>query len=366
VSPPTGPIVVAIPVRNEAGHLGACLEALDAQIDAAADHVVLLLNNCTDASAAIARQASGAMRPRLHAIEIELPAERAHAGQARHLAVRRAASLAGPAGVILTTDADARVDPFWLAGNLAAFRRGADAVAGWVELDPVDWHAIPLALHEDDARECAYDALCDALHACLDPDPHDPPPRHTQASGASLAVTASMLRRIGGVPPIPTGEDRALVDALRRADARLRHAPECRVVVSGRTEGRAAGGMADTIRRRLAAPDPFLDDRLEPARACARRAALRHAAAQVRAQRRGSDTLARALGLAAAAVEAALAQETFGAAWDTLATRSPRLARRRVPAAAIARETDAARAELTAAQADPERVRSELLGLSVS
>ena len=38
-------------------------------------------------------------------------------------------------------------------------------------MHPVKWGAIPARLHEDDARECAYDALCDEIHAILDPDP---------------------------------------------------------------------------------------------------------------------------------------------------------------------------------------------------
>ena len=181
-----------------------------------------------------------------------------------------AARLAGLDGVLLTTDADGQVDPDWLAANLQCLADGADAVAGWVDLHPIEWGAIPRALHEDDARECAYDRLCDEIHGLLDPDPADPLPRHTQHSGASIAVTAAAFARCGGVPAIPSGEDRALIAALRRVDARIRHAPEVHVSVSGRTEGRSEGGMADTIRRRLAKPDEYIDDRLEPALDCAR------------------------------------------------------------------------------------------------
>ena len=59
----------------------------------------------------------------------------------------------------------------------------------------------------------------------LDPDPNDPPLRHTEASGASLAVTVAAFERVGGIPPVPSGEDRAFVDALQRIDARIRHDP---------------------------------------------------------------------------------------------------------------------------------------------
>jgi hypothetical protein len=52
-------------------------------------------------------------------------------------------------------------------------------------------------------------------------------------------------------PGTPLGEDRAFFDALRRVDARIRHVPGVRVVVSARIVGRAPGGMADTMRRRV-------------------------------------------------------------------------------------------------------------------
>src|ERR1700761_2329771 len=105
-----------------------------------------------------------------------------------------------------------------------------------------------------------------------DPDPADPWERHTQHSGASIAITAQAFARCGGVPDVSSSEDRALIAALRRVDARIRHSPNVHVTVSGRTVGRAAGGMAETIRRRMIAPDLYIDDRLEPAADCARRA----------------------------------------------------------------------------------------------
>ena len=117
--------------------------------------------------------------------------------------------------------------------------------------------------------------VCDEIGARLDPDPWDPLPRHTQNSGASIAVTVAAYRRAGGIPAAILGEDRAFFAALRRIDARIRHSPACHAVVSGRAEGRAAGGMAETIRRRLRTPDLLLDERLEPAADCTRRAHLR-------------------------------------------------------------------------------------------
>src|SRR6185437_9299152 len=73
-------------------------------------------------------------------------------------------------GVLLTTDADGRVAPDWIAANLAAIRDGAEAVAGRAEIDPVEAKAIPAHLHADDALECAYADRLDEIDWLVDPD----------------------------------------------------------------------------------------------------------------------------------------------------------------------------------------------------
>jgi hypothetical protein len=322
--------VAVVPALNEELHIAACLEALDGQVGAQFDHIVLLANNCTDATAGVARMMKTRSGTELHVVEEVLAPHAANAGMARRRAMDVALLLAGPDGVLLTTDADGQVDPDWLANNLAALARGAEVVAGWVELHPVDWGKIPLALHEDDAREQAYDALCDAIHARLDPDVDDPAPRHTQHSGASIALTVAAYRRCGGIPLVASGEDRAVIAALRLVDAKIRHDPGVRVVVSGRIDGRAVGGMAETIRRRMVQPDAMLDDRLEPAAICALRAQCR-AAARYAYETPSVDpsALSSWLDLPIGAVVGALRQPYFGQAWARLERQSPAL--RRVP-----------------------------------
>jgi len=257
--------IIAIPVRNEEGLIGACLTAIGRQSNAPRPHVLLLLNNTTDRTAWVAREAAACLRLGLTILEHDFPPAEQTAGHARRLAMQLAANRAQPGGVLLCTDADGRVAPDWLAANLFHIRRGTDAVAGRALIDAADAAAIPAALHEADAREVAYATILDQIACLLDPDPADPWPRHTEHSGASLCVTLDAYHRCGGIPAVSLGEDRAFVAALRGIDARIRHAPEVVVTVSGRVVGRARGGMADTIRRRLTAPDPFIDDALEPA-----------------------------------------------------------------------------------------------------
>ena len=362
---PPNSIAVAIPACNEADHIGRCLDALGRQFGRPIDHIVVLVNNTTDSTGDVARMAAVNPATTLHVIQCTLPPDRANAGWARRLAMEAAAKCVDDGGVLLTTDADGVADPDWLAANLAAIEAGADVVAGWVDLDPADWAKIPVHLHEDDAREVAYDTLCDEIHAMLDPDPYDPLPRHTQHSGASVAVTMAAYRQSGGVPPLPSGEDRAFLRALRRIDARIRHAPECHVTVSGRIEGRAPGGMADTIRRRMNVQDAVIDDRLEPAADCVRRAMMRRRLRIGRAVPELLEGLARDLDVDAARLEQDLARYPFGQVWDAVEAESPVLTPRQVRLSDLAHETAKAKAicALLRARATPVIVQTAAPGL---
>jgi hypothetical protein len=335
---PVSPLaVVAIPVKDEAERLPACLDALARQTGTRLPAVLLLLNNCTDDSANVARRFDAGSNLAVHVEEIHLPPGQAGAGVARGLAMERAACLVDPTGVLLTTDADSMVPQDWVAANLRALWT-VDAVAGRAVISAEESRLIPQRLHDDDARECAYAALLDEATSLLDPDAFDPWPRHTEESGASIAVRLDAYRRAGGIPPVRLGEDREFFNALRAIDARIRHAPEIAVTVSGRIVGRAEGGMADTIRRRLVQPDPHIDDRLEPAVTAVRRARLR---AITRKAFAGSPApgLPRELRLSADAVRGALDASSFGRAWLRIAALSPVLCRVRVPVQALARET---------------------------
>jgi hypothetical protein len=326
--------IVAIPVCNEEQHIADCLIALACQSEDVAIGIVVLLNNCTDNTCIVVRDLARRLRIPILIISTTFPPELASAGYARHLAMRHAEYFAGPDCVLMTTDADSRVYSNWIAANFDSLRDGADAVAGRVELDRADAQKIPTRLHEDDAQECEYDRLLDQIRERLDPDPSDPWPRHTEHSGASIAVKLDVYLRAGGLPAIPIGEDRAFFEALRKVDAKIRHAPDVRVVVSGRIIGRAVGGMADTIRRRLAKPDRTLDERVEPARTAARRAWMRRLFGAIW---RGSEAWAQPLmelahksQVSEPELKRLLVSRYFGEAWAQLEVRSPVLTRRPV------------------------------------
>ncbi|CAM2812262.1 glycosyl transferase [Komagataeibacter xylinus] len=342
---PDRPLVAAIPVRNEAERIGPCLLALARQHAARLSHVVLLLNNCTDATLPIVKALGSRLPFGLHVVERTYPPAIAHAGTARRAAMARAAELAGPKGIVLTTDADALVAPDWLAQTLAAFAQGADAICGRALIDPVEAARLPACLHDDDRAETAYATMLDRIHDLADPDPHDPWPRHVEHSGASIAVRVGLYHRAGGIPAVPLGEDREFLAALRRVDAAIRHAPDVWVSVSGRIAGRARGGMADTMARRMIRQDEMLDESLEPAVSCLHRAqaraalrplwgnAMRHGSWQARA-----ETLAGQLMLPSATLIETYAEPFFGVAWDRIEAASPLLRRRPVRRAGLAAE----------------------------
>jgi len=247
--------IVCIPARNEAERLPRLLASLNAQTEVATPvRVVVLANNCTDGTAGAVRagQEAGAWATLdIRLIEATLSGTEAHVGTARRMAMEAGADwLAAdgvPDGVLLTTDADARLPADWIAANLRALAH-ADVVGGRLVIDD-DGDADP-RLADLHARIERYWAGVRHLEDLLDPPPYDPAPRHGDHTGASLAVPVSLYRAVGGLPPLPCGEDNALVGLLRAHGARLRHCPHVRVMVSARHQGRVSGGMATEMARR--------------------------------------------------------------------------------------------------------------------
>lgn len=255
---------------------------------------------------------------------------RAHAGRARRRGMDVAAQwLADEAGgqVLLTTDADSRVAPDWIAANLKAVDEGAGGVAGTIALDPDEDAALPDALHRRGCLEAAYGELLGELDARLDPRPHDPWPHHNVASGASLAVTLHAYRLVGGLPELPVGEDRALMAALDAHDVPVRHAPDVRVITSGRLVGRAEGGAADTMRQRSVDPDLACDAALEPVLHAIRRAVWRRRLRLLHGQHAPGRNWGWPLGMSTADAERIGTLRYFGAAWQAIEACSPTLAR---------------------------------------
>lgn len=245
--------VVAVPARSEAERLPALLAALSRQTWCDRGRrlpVVLVLNNCTDRSAAVV-EAQRSLLPRLDltVVDVTLVGAAAHVGTARRMAMDHALhGRSATAVALLTTDADAQPEAGWIDANLAALDAGADLVGGRIIGDPVEEALLGPGFQRRVERHLLYAELCDRLAAIVDPLAFDPLPRHRDHTGASLAVRGEVYRALGGMPASPFREDVAFVRRARAAGYRLRHCPGVRVGVSARLDGRAPGGMADCLR----------------------------------------------------------------------------------------------------------------------
>jgi Glycosyl transferase family 2 len=345
--------VVAIPAKDEAERLPVA--ALSKQVgddgqSLAADQfeVVVFANNCRDGTREVVRRLCRDLPFHLELIEAELPTPLAHAGEARRRAMAFAAARlesAGADGVILTTDADSRVPQHWLARNLREIDAGADAVLGRLALDE-EGARLPLSLHQRGALEDEYEGLLAEIAALLDPVPWNPWPFYTTISGASIAIRASAFREVGGVPRVPLGEDKALIAALTRMDAKIRFSNQIEVVTSARLTGRAVGGVADTLRLRSRCPDAFCDEALEPVRTFITRLRLRGQLRQGWPRALEDSRWLRRLAVEAELRQEARRSKAFGAAWEILETMNAALQRQLLKAADLPSEIGKARAAL--------------------
>lgn len=257
------PFCVCVPARDEAMRLPVLLEALADQDVGGIVPVAIGLNNTTDRSVDAIEAARLRWNRRL-SIQVEAvtfgPAL-AHAGSARRHAMALGAEVVGhrPDAVLISTDADSRPPPSWVGANLTALEGGAEVIGGRLHVDDRDG----LTPRMTQARRLwdDYWAAVRSIEDAVDPVPWDPAPRHGDHTGASLAMRVETWQAAGGVPVVPTGEDRALVAAAVALGARLRHPPSVWTRVSARTVGRASGGMAThmaDLARTLEVAEPMM------------------------------------------------------------------------------------------------------------
>lgn len=234
-------VVVAVPARDEAAHVGACVDSVLAALAyarengfAEATRVEVVAHRCHDDTVEVA---SEALRGQPGVARVDNTSTRV--GEVRDLAARSALAEvpAAPENVwLLSTDADSVVPRTWVTSMLAtAFSGGGSAVVGLAELD--GWLGTESGLW-------AYQAL---IASKVRRGSHRPFDHHGHVYGANLAVRAAAYLAVGGFPHVAHGEDQALIDALEADGFRVLRTALIAVTTSGRVRGRARNGLADLL-----------------------------------------------------------------------------------------------------------------------
>ncbi|HET9928918.1 MAG TPA: glycosyltransferase [Rubrobacter sp.] len=242
--PPPDPALracVVVPARNEEDLVTSCLEALATQ-ERVAHHeyeVLLILDRCTDETEERAREIGG-VHPSLNLRFLHGPGE--GSGPARKVgmdaACARLLRVGRPEGLIACTDADTEVAPDWLAAQLRAASKGARAIGGRIEL--ADDGSLPEHVrrrHSEEGRR---------RHEHLLRDPAGEA-QHWQFSGASMTLTATVYKQVGGLEPLTALEDEHLEKVLRHHDVPIHRLLSVRVTTSPRLVGRATRGLSNDL-----------------------------------------------------------------------------------------------------------------------
>ncbi|WP_082469062.1 glycosyltransferase [Sciscionella sediminilitoris] len=210
-------IAVIVPAHDEAASIEACVDSvlvagtrLPTTLDFA---VIVVADTCTDETPWRATRAGA----HTHTVQWR------NVGRSRAAGADEALRHFGIAGLwIACTDADTVVPRDWLTSQLRAAVCGWDAFAGTVRLAAGLRHAF-------DAR-------------------YRPRQGHRHAHGANLGVRAVAYTRVGGFPPLATGEDAGLLARLRAHRFPVLATAEAPVRTSARLNGRAPRGFAHDLR----------------------------------------------------------------------------------------------------------------------
>jgi cellulose synthase/poly-beta-1,6-N-acetylglucosamine synthase-like glycosyltransferase len=225
---------VVVPARDEEEHISECLAAIQASLDGAsgvtASWIVVVADSCRDRTAIRARAALG-MTGEVLECGVRSP------GTARRLGVeavlRRYPTADSSRLWIANTDADSRPGADWIHQQLRFASQGFAGVAGVVHVDSID------GLGSEDVA-----ALLE--HYVVNEDGS-----HPHVHGANLGVRGDAYVDAGGWGDLALAEDHCLWSRMKARNWRTISSTSSVVVTSGRLVGRAAGGFADSLRRRL-------------------------------------------------------------------------------------------------------------------
>jgi glycosyltransferase involved in cell wall biosynthesis len=231
----TWAVGVVIPARNEEKTIEKCLRSI---LTSAARctrcesvWIVVVADGCSDRTVGIARHAVAGQG---EVIECAVRSP----GSARRVGARAVLehfSGRDPQRIWLAnTDADSHVPEDWLDTHLGPADGNASAVAGIVALDTDELRPEVARLHQE-----TYTLAADGTHS--------------HVHGANMGVRADAYLDVGGWSDLQVAEDHCLWGRLMRRGWRVQSPTRSVVLTSGRLQGRAQGGFADTLLRELRA-----------------------------------------------------------------------------------------------------------------
>jgi Glycosyl transferase family 2 len=212
-------IAVVVPAHDEQELLPHCLAALRIAVagSAAAVEVIVVADDCADATAQVAA-AAGAAVVRVTAGNV---------GEARAAGMAYALRHGTTGLWLATTDADSRVGPGWLEWHARHAASGTEVLVGTVEVP--DWSPWPVAVRH--AYEQRYRAALTVSG-------------HRHVHGANLGCGAAAYAGLGGFAGIRHDEDRDLVTRATAAGLRVVYDTASPVLTSARRSARAPAGFA--------------------------------------------------------------------------------------------------------------------------
>lgn len=239
ISGRTRAIGIVVPVHDEERLLHSALVALDVAASRVADaipcHIVVVLDDCRDGSAKVARRWSRHRTERMEGRSwpdqstTVIAVNAGSVGAARHagceIALHSFDETSAEHIWLATTDADSRVPEHWLVQQLANHNLGVDIWSGSVTVE--DWTQ----------RESGTAAEWGKRYGLQ---------RHW-AHGASLGVNGGSYLDAGGFEDLASGEDRSLLEATARLGARIHYDRSAPVITSARGNGRAPLGFAHAL-----------------------------------------------------------------------------------------------------------------------
>lgn len=228
-------VAVVVPAHDEEETIEACVESIFSAARRSRWRlpvsVCIVADRCTDNTEQRVRHVGS----EIARFEVVSQVRSRPLGAVRNLGARRAVALLPRVRIdrlwLLHTDADTTVPETWIDDHLRHAHRSADAVAG--RADVQDYSAITAR-----AQRRYQEHLRSSENQLT----------HCHVYGANLGVRANLFRAVGGFPDISNGEDHGLWCRLLEAGASVRQPNDVRVRTSGRTHGRASGGLANLLR----------------------------------------------------------------------------------------------------------------------